>query len=62
MNPEMNIPPVLSIWGLVAVCLLTIPAVLALPDLDFLRAMTLGLPYAPFELVLGIWLLVYGFN
>ena len=57
-----NIPPVLSIWGLAAICLLTIPALLALLDLEFLPAMILGLPYAPFELVLGIWLIVKGFN
>jgi hypothetical protein len=57
-----NIPQVLSVWGLAAICLLTIPTLLALLDLDFLPAMILGLPYAPFELVLGIWLIVKGFN
>ena len=56
------VPPALSIWGLVAICLLTIPTVLTLLDLDYLPAMILGLPYAPFELVLGIWLIIKGFN
>jgi len=56
------VPPALSLWGLVAICLLTIPTLLTLFDLDFLPAMILGLPYAPFELVLGIWLIVKGFN
>jgi hypothetical protein len=35
---------------------------LTLLQIDFLPAMVLGLPYAPFELVLGIWLIVKGFN
>ena len=56
------IPQVLSIWGLVAICLLFIPVLLKLLDLESLPAMILGLPYAPFELVLGIWLIVKGFN
>jgi hypothetical protein len=56
------VPPALSIWGLVAICLLTIPTVITLLDLDYLPAMILGLPYAPFELVLGIWLIVNGYN
>ena len=56
------VPPALSIWGLVAICLLTIPTELTLLDLDYLPAMILGLPYAPFELVLGIWLIIKGFN
>jgi len=57
-----QIPLVLSVWGLVAVCLLTIPVLLALLDREYLPAMILGLPYAPFELILGIWLIVKGFN
>lgn len=56
------VPPFLTIWGLAAVCLLTIPVLLALLSLEFLPAMILGLPYAPFELVLGIWLIVTGFK
>jgi hypothetical protein len=62
LNISRSIPQVLSVWGLAAICLLTIPTLLALLDLDFLPAMILGLPYVPFELVLGIWLIVKGFN
>lgn len=56
------IPSILSIWGLVAISLLTIPVLLALIGRDFLPATILALPYAPFELVLGIWLIVKGVN
>jgi hypothetical protein len=56
------IPAGVSLWGLVAICLLTIPTLLTLLDLDFLPAMVLGLPYAPFELVLGIWLVIKSFH
>ena len=56
------VPPVLSLWGLAAVCLLSIPVLLALLDLEFLPATLLALPYASFELVLGIWLIVKGIN
>jgi len=58
------IPRVLSVWGLAAVCLLSIPVVLLLYDRDFLArpVMILGVLYAPFELVLGLWLIVRGFN
>jgi hypothetical protein len=56
------IPRVISVWGLAAVCLLTIPVLLVLYDRDATRLMILGLPYAPFELVLGVWLMVKGFH
>ena len=56
------VPAALSLWGLVAICLLTIPTVLTLLDLGYLPVMILGLPYAPFELVLGIWLIIKGFG
>ena len=55
------IPSILSIWGLVAISLLTIPVLLALLGRDVLPATILALLYAPFELVLGIWLIVKGF-
>ena len=43
------IPRALSIWGLAAIFLLTIPTVLALYDREFLPgAMILAIPYAPF--------------
>lgn len=56
------IPRTLSIWGLTAVCLLSIPVLLVLYDRDLTRAMVMGLPYAPYELFLGVWLIVKGFN
>jgi len=43
------IPRAISIWGLVAICLLLIPTVLALYDREFLPgAVILAIPYAPF--------------
>jgi hypothetical protein len=56
------IPRALSIWGLVAVSLLIIPTVLQLYDRNLTAAMVLGLPYAPYEVVLGLWLVVKGFS
>ena len=58
------IPRALSLWGLAAVGLLTIPVLFVLYDRDFHThaVMILGLPYAPFELVLGLWLIVRGFS
>jgi len=57
-----SVPQALSIWGLVAVCLILIPSGLALFDREFLPVMLLAIPYAPFELVLGLWLVVKGFH
>jgi hypothetical protein len=54
------VPRALSIWGLVAVCLLSIPVLLVLYHRGSTRLMVLGLPYLPFEVVLGIWLMVKG--
>ncbi len=56
------IPPALSLWGLIAVGLLTIPVLFVLFKRDFTAVMVLGLPYAPFELVVALWLIVKGFN
>jgi hypothetical protein len=58
------IPRVLSVWGLAAVCLLSITVVLVLYDRDFKLSpvMILALPYLPFELFLGVWLIFKGFN
>ena len=56
------IPRALSLWGLVAACLISLPVVLVLYNRDFTRLMVLGLPYAPYEVVLGVWLVVRGFN
>jgi hypothetical protein len=54
------VPRPLAIWGLVAICLVTLPTVLVLYTRRSSPLMVLGLPYAPFELVLGVWLLVKG--
>jgi len=57
------IPQALSLWGLVAVSLLLIPVLLQLYDRDFTHpVMAVGLLYLPFELFLGVWLIVRGFN
>lgn len=58
-----DIPRTLAIWGLIAVSLLLISMFLQLYDREYLPAAgILTLPYVPFELVLGIWLIVKGFN
>jgi len=57
-----SIPQALSIWGFVAIGLLLIPVLSLLYDRDFTSLLVLGLPYAPYELVLGIWLFIKGFN
>jgi hypothetical protein len=57
------IPRLLSGWGLVAVLLFTIYVLLTLYNRDFPPAVgILALPYLPFELVLGLWLIIKGFN
>lgn len=56
------IPLGLSIWGLAAVCLLTIPVLMVLYNRDLTHLMVLGLPYAPYEFVLAMWLIVKGFD
>ena len=56
------VPRPLAIWGLAAICLLSIPVLLVLYRRGSTPLMVLGLPYAPFELVLGIWLVVKSFS
>ena len=56
------IPQVLSVWGLAAVGLLSISILLLLYDRKVTRVMIIALPYVPYELFLGIWLIVKGFN
>jgi hypothetical protein len=58
---SMSIPRALSIWGLAAACLILIPTVLVLYDRKLEGFQILGLAYAPYELVLGFWLLIKGF-
>jgi hypothetical protein len=57
-----SIPLGISLWGFISLSLLTIPVLLTLYNRDLTQLMILGLPYAPYEVVLGIWLLVRGFN
>lgn len=54
------VPRPLAAWGMVAVGLLLIPILIALYARRSTPLMVLGLPYAPFELVLGLWLIVKG--
>ena len=57
------IPQALSLWGLVAVSLLLIPVLLQIYYRDFTHpVMVVGLPYLPFELFLGVWLIATGFK
>ena len=58
------IPRVLSVWGLAAVCLMLMTTLLVLynRDLKDSPVMVLALPYLPFELFLGVWLIVKGFT
>jgi len=57
------IPQALAIWGLVAVSLLLIPALLQVYDRHSTHPiMVVGILYLPFELVLGLWLIIKGFN
>jgi hypothetical protein len=57
MNTEMS-----TVRLLAAVCLLAIPVLLVLYNRGSTRLMVLGLPYLPFEVVLGVWLIVKGPN
>jgi hypothetical protein len=57
------IPQALAIWGLVAVSLLLIPALLQVYDRHSTHPiMVVGILYLPFELVLGLWLIIKGVN
>ena len=56
------IPVLVSGWGLVTVSLLFISVLLTLYDRKFTPAMVVALPYLPYEIFLGVWLIVKGFN
>ncbi len=58
------IPRVLSIWGIVSASLLLIYTLLVLfgRSLGIPMTMILTIPYLPYELFLGIWLIIKGFN
>lgn len=55
-----SIPEALSIWGLAAISLLTVPVLVGLYTRGSTPLMILGLPYAPYEVVLGLWLIIKG--
>ena len=56
------IPRAISVWGLAGVSLVLINGLLLLYDRDFgLRPILVAL-YIPYEVFLGIWLIVKGFN
>jgi hypothetical protein len=54
------VPRWLSVWGLAGVVLLLVSILLTLWDRSLDLGILPGLPYAPFELVVGLWLLVAG--
>ena len=56
------VPPALALWGLAAICLMTIAYLLVLYNPALKPALVVGLAYLPFELFLGFWLIVKGFN
>ena len=56
------VPKALAIWGLAAVLLLAIPIIIGLYDRDLKSLLFLGIVYLPYEVVLGIWLIVKGFQ
>lgn len=56
------IPRVLSFWGLATVCLVLINELLWFFDPNIGDVIILLAPYAPYELFLGIWLIVKGFK
>lgn len=56
------IPRALSVWGLAAIGLLSINILLLLHDPAIGNVWLLLAPYVPFELVLGVWLIVKVFD
>ena len=60
LHTSRTVPPALSLWGLAAIGLLSIPVLLVPYDRDLTSLELLALPYAPFELVLAVWLIVKG--
>ena len=59
-----SVPTALGIWGLAAGLLITIPFLLVLFNSNFRNSpvMILALPYLPYEVFLGVWLIVKGFD
>ena len=53
-------PDWLALWGLIAVALLQIVVILEFINKKFEKLVVVGIFYAPFELLLGLWLLING--
>jgi hypothetical protein len=56
------IPQALSLWGLVTISLLTIPVLMVLYKRDLTHLTAVGILYLPYEVVLGMWLIVKRFS
>jgi hypothetical protein len=56
------VPKALAIWGVAAIFLLAIPMIMTLYDRDLQSLLFLGIAYLPYEVILGVWLLVKGFQ
>ncbi|NDJ52944.1 MAG: DUF4386 domain-containing protein [Chloroflexi bacterium] len=56
------VPRFLSGWGLAAVFLVTIASVVKLADPSIELPIALYVPYIPFELFIGLWLIIRGFE
>jgi hypothetical protein len=54
------VPRVLSAWGLLAVLLVLVGTLLCVWDRSLNPSIALYIPYVPFELVIGLWLLIRG--
>jgi len=54
------VPRVLSLWGLLAVLLVFVGTLLFVWDRSLNPSIALYVPYVPFELVIGLWLLIKG--
>lgn len=56
------VPRLLSLWGLLAVPLVLVATLLLIWDRSSDPSRALYAPYVPFELVIGLWLLIKGAN
>ena len=56
------IPRALGIWGVAAICLLTVNVVWSLYDPDVGTMFLFGAPYLVFELLIGPWLMIKGIS
>ena len=54
------VPRALALWGLLAVLLVLVGTLILVWDRSLSPSIALYVPYVPFELVVGVWLLVRG--